>query len=109
MLRSLCLFACAGLAAAQSTPYDPVADPAAVVQQGALTDTPLLFTGDTLFPGGPGNTFGNAEDFTTILRSIDERLFTPFSAATVVLPGHGAATTLGAERPHLDEWAARGW
>ena len=75
----------------------------------ALTDTPLLFTGDTLFPGGPGNTFGNAEDFTTILRSIDERLFTPFSAATVDLPGHGAATTLGAERPHLDEWAARGW
>jgi glyoxylase-like metal-dependent hydrolase (beta-lactamase superfamily II) len=75
----------------------------------ALHDTPLLFTGDTLFPGGPGNTFGDAAAFTQILASIDERLFRQFKSDTIVLPGHGAATTLGVERPHLEEWAARGW
>ena len=69
----------------------------------------LLFTGDTLFPGGPGNTFGDADAFTQILHSIEERLFKKFDADTVVLPGHGSATTLGAERPFFDEWAARGW
>ncbi len=71
--------------------------------------TDLLFTGDTLFPGGPGNTFGDADAFTQILHSIEERLFKKFDADTVVLPGHGSATTLGAERPFFDEWAARGW
>jgi glyoxylase-like metal-dependent hydrolase (beta-lactamase superfamily II) len=70
--------------------------------------TPLLFTGDTLFPGGPGNTSFEDADFDTIIRSIDEKLFT-FPAATIVLPGHGVDTTIGAERPHLDEWIARGW
>jgi glyoxylase-like metal-dependent hydrolase (beta-lactamase superfamily II) len=75
----------------------------------ALHDTPLLFTGDTLFPGGPGNTFGDAAAFSQILASIDERLFRRFGSETIVLPGHGAATTLGVERPHLEEWAARGW
>lgn len=75
----------------------------------AVEGTPLLFSGDTLFPGGPGNTFGNAEHFATILTSIEDRLFSPYASETVVLPGHGAATTLGTERPHLDEWAARGW
>jgi glyoxylase-like metal-dependent hydrolase (beta-lactamase superfamily II) len=73
----------------------------------ALADTPLLFTGDTLFPGGPGNTkFGG--DFPTIIDSIDNKLFT-FPAHTVVLPGHGVDTTIGRERPHLQEWVARGW
>jgi glyoxylase-like metal-dependent hydrolase (beta-lactamase superfamily II) len=71
--------------------------------------TDLLFTGDTLFPGGPGNTFGDADAFTQILHSIEERLFKKFDADTVVLPGHGSATTLGAEHPFFDEWAARGW
>ena len=62
--------------------------------------TPLLFTGDTLFPGGPGNTKFDGGDFGTIIESIDNRLFT-FPANTVVLPGHGVDTTIGAERPHL--------
>lgn len=73
----------------------------------ALAGTPLLFTGDTLFPGGPGNTkFGG--DFPTIIDSIDNKLFT-FPANTVVLPGHGVDTTIGRERPHLQEWVDRGW
>ena len=73
----------------------------------ALAGTPLLFTGDTLFPGGPGNTkFGG--DFATIIDSIDNKLFT-FPANTVVLPGHGVDTTIGRERPHLQEWVNRGW
>jgi len=75
----------------------------------ALAGTPLLFTGDTLFPGGPGNTFGSAEAFTEILGSIETRIFNVYDDATVVLPGHGDATTVGAERPELANWAARGW
>ena len=73
-----------------------------------LEGTPLLFSGDTLFPGGPGATKFAGGDFPTILRSIDERLF-PLPAETVVLPGHGTDTSIGAERPHLQEWADRGW
>lgn len=71
--------------------------------------TPLLFTGDTLFPGGPGATQFEGGDFDTIIRSIEDRMFRVFGADTVVLPGHGDDTTIGAESPHLDEWAARGW
>jgi glyoxylase-like metal-dependent hydrolase (beta-lactamase superfamily II) len=70
--------------------------------------TPLLFSGDTLFPGGPGNTTFEGGDFPTIMRSLEERLFT-LPDETLVLPGHGDSTTLGTERPHLDEWAERGW
>jgi len=70
--------------------------------------TPLLFTGDTLFPGGPGNTQLEGGDFATIITSIDNRLFT-FPAETIVLPGHGLDTTIGAERPQLASWVARGW
>jgi glyoxylase-like metal-dependent hydrolase (beta-lactamase superfamily II) len=70
--------------------------------------TPLLFSGDTLFPGGPGNTSFEGGDFATIMRSLTERLFT-LPDETLVLPGHGDATTIGTERPHLDEWAERGW
>ena len=73
-----------------------------------LEGSPLLFSGDTLFPGGPGKTSLPGGDFPTILRSIDERLF-PLDPDTIVLPGHGADTTVGAERPHLQEWADRGW
>ncbi len=70
--------------------------------------TPLLFTGDTLFPGGPGNTsFGG--NFDTIIRSIEDRMFSAFPADTMVLPGHGLDTTIGAESPHLQEWIDRGW
>jgi len=70
--------------------------------------TPLLFTGDTLFPGGPGNATFEGGDFTTIIESIDNKLFT-FPAETIVLPGHGLDTTIGTERPHLAEWVERGW
>ncbi|HUF98717.1 MAG TPA: MBL fold metallo-hydrolase [Ilumatobacter sp.] len=73
----------------------------------ALRGTPLLFTGDTLFPGGPGNTkFGG--NFETIIDSIDTKLFT-FPANTIVLPGHGVDTTIGRERPPLQAWVDRGW
>ena len=70
--------------------------------------TNLLFSGDTLFPGGPGNTKLPGADFATIIRSVEDRLFT-LPADTVVLPGHGDSTTIGAERPHLQEWVDRGW
>ncbi len=71
--------------------------------------TPLLLSGDTLFPGGPGATQFEGGDFPTIISSIEDRLFAPYPADTVVLPGHGTPTTLGAESPHLDEWIDRGW
>lgn len=73
-----------------------------------LEGTPLLFSGDTLFPGGPGATKFEGGDFPTIIESIDRRLFT-LPAETIVLPGHGSWTTVAAERPHLDEWIDRGW
>lgn len=69
---------------------------------------PLLFTGDTLFPGGPGNTAMDGGDFAAIIASIDDRLFT-LPADTIVLPGHGLETTIGAERPQLAAWVERGW
>jgi glyoxylase-like metal-dependent hydrolase (beta-lactamase superfamily II) len=72
-----------------------------------LEGSPVLFTGDTLFPGGPGNT-GFGGDFDTIIQSIDTKLFT-LDADTIVLPGHGDDTTIGNERPHLQEWIDRGW
>jgi glyoxylase-like metal-dependent hydrolase (beta-lactamase superfamily II) len=69
---------------------------------------PVLFSGDTLFPGGPGATKFPGGDFPTIIRSIEDRLFT-LPADTLVLPGHGDSTTIGTERPHLQEWVDRGW
>jgi glyoxylase-like metal-dependent hydrolase (beta-lactamase superfamily II) len=71
--------------------------------------SPILFSGDTLFPGGPGATKFPGGYFPTILRSIEERIFAPLPSETIVLPGHGADTTVGTERPHLQEWADRGW
>ena len=75
----------------------------------ALEETPMLFTGDTLFPGGPGNTNHNAQDFATIISSIDERIFSVFGDDVTIWPGHGGESTIGNERPHLDEWVKRGW
>lgn len=73
-----------------------------------LDGSPVLFSGDTLFPGGPGNTkFGG--DFPTIIRSIEDRLFAQLDPDTIVLPGHGDDTTIGKELPHLQEWVDRGW
>ena len=77
--------------------YD--ADPAA----------PHLFTGDSLFPGGPGNTRKNVADFTSLMNDLEAKVFGVLPDATWVYPGHGADTTLGVERPHLGEWRARGW
>jgi glyoxylase-like metal-dependent hydrolase (beta-lactamase superfamily II) len=74
-----------------------------------LEGHPILFSGDTLFPGGPGATKFEGGDFPTIIRSIEDRLFSPLDADVVVLPGHGDRTTIGAERPHLQEWVDRGW
>ena len=71
--------------------------------------TNLLFTGDTLFPGGPGNTSFEGGDFPTIIESIERRIFAKFDPDTLVLPGHGASTTVGEESPHLQEWVDRGW
>jgi len=73
-----------------------------------LEGHPVLFTGDTLFPGGPGNTKTPEGDFPLILQSIDRRLFT-LPADLLVFPGHGLDTTVGSERPHLQEWSDRGW
>jgi glyoxylase-like metal-dependent hydrolase (beta-lactamase superfamily II) len=74
-----------------------------------LEGSPVLLSGDTLFPGGPGATKFPGGDFATIIRSLDERLFGPLDAATIVMPGHGTDTTIGDERPHLQEWVDRGW
>ncbi|MCX6512022.1 MAG: MBL fold metallo-hydrolase [Actinobacteria bacterium] len=74
-----------------------------------VANTPLLFSGDTLFPGGPGNTSLEGGAFETIIESIDERLFKPLKADTLVYPGHGLPTTIASERPQLDAWVARGW
>jgi glyoxylase-like metal-dependent hydrolase (beta-lactamase superfamily II) len=74
-----------------------------------LEGTPVLFSGDTLFPGGPGATKFPGGDFDTIIRSIDERLFSRLPDDTIVMPGHGTDTTIGEERPHLEDWIARGW
>jgi glyoxylase-like metal-dependent hydrolase (beta-lactamase superfamily II) len=71
--------------------------------------SPVVFSGDTLFPGGPGATKFEGGDFSTIIRSIEERLFSPLPADTIVMPGHGDDTTIGQERPHLQEWIDRGW
>jgi glyoxylase-like metal-dependent hydrolase (beta-lactamase superfamily II) len=69
---------------------------------------PHLFTGDSLFPGGPGKTT-SPEDFASLMGDLEARVFDVLPDDTWVYPGHGNDTTLGAERPHLAEWRARGW
>jgi glyoxylase-like metal-dependent hydrolase (beta-lactamase superfamily II) len=68
----------------------------------------VVFTGDTLFQGGPGATGRPFSDFATIIESIRTRLLT-LPPETVVHTGHGDSTTIGTEAPDLDEWIARGW
>lgn len=68
-----------------------------------------IFTGDCLFPGGVGNTWEDADRFESLFTGVVERLFDTYPDETWIYPGHGDDTTLGAERPHLDEWRARGW
>ncbi len=67
-----------------------------------------LFTGDSLFPGGPGKTW-SPEDFTSLMDDLEERVFARLPDETWFYPGHGDDSTLGAERPHIEEWRARGW
>ncbi|HEX6878182.1 MAG TPA: MBL fold metallo-hydrolase [Nocardioidaceae bacterium] len=71
--------------------------------------TPHLFTGDSLFPGGVGNTFGDAEAFRTLIDDVEHKIFDRLPDETWFYPGHGDDSTLGAERPHLAEWRERGW
>ncbi|MFF5205357.1 MBL fold metallo-hydrolase [Streptosporangium sp. NPDC000396] len=68
-----------------------------------------LFTGDSLFPGGVGNTNKDPERFTQLFTDVSERIFDRLPDETWVYPGHGKDTTLGAERPSLPEWRERGW
>lgn len=68
-----------------------------------------LFTGDSLFPGGVGNVNKDPERFASLLADVEERVFNRYDDRTWVYPGHGTDTTLGAERPSLPAWRARGW
>ena len=68
-----------------------------------------LFTGDSLFPGGVGNTHGDKKKFESLLHDVETKLFDRLPDETWVYPGHGNDTTLGVERPHLSEWRQRGW
>jgi glyoxylase-like metal-dependent hydrolase (beta-lactamase superfamily II) len=72
------------------------------------TGHPHLFTGDSLFPGGVGKTSSPA-DVTSLINDVTSRIFDKLPDDTWFYPGHGDDSTLGAERPHLDEWRARGW
>jgi glyoxylase-like metal-dependent hydrolase (beta-lactamase superfamily II) len=71
--------------------------------------TPHLWTGDSLFPGGVGNTFGDADAFDSLIGDVTTKIFGHLPDETWFYPGHGNDSTLGAERPHLEEWRARGW
>lgn len=72
-----------------------------------LPEAGQLFSGDTLFSGGPGATGRSYSDFPTIIGSIRDRLFA-LPAETTVNTGHGDGTSIGDESPHLEEWIARG-
>ena len=80
----------------------------ALVWRGGEAGT-HVFTGDSLFPGGVGNTQQDAERFASLIDDVEQRLFAVLPDDTWVYPGHGKDTTLGAERPSLPEWRARGW
>lgn len=80
----------------------------ALALRGADGDTTHAFTGDCLFPGGVGKTWKDG-DFDRLLADVSHKLFDVYPDSTVVYPGHGDDTTLGAERPHLAEWKQRGW
>ncbi|GAA4376401.1 MBL fold metallo-hydrolase [Paeniglutamicibacter cryotolerans] len=71
--------------------------------------TTVIFSGDSLFPGGVGNTQQDPARFTSLLNDVESRIFGVYPDDAIVLPGHGKTTTLGAERPHLAEWRLRGW
>ncbi|GAA3107166.1 MBL fold metallo-hydrolase [Streptomyces echinatus] len=70
---------------------------------------PHVFTGDCLFPGGVGNTRKDPKAFASLIHDVETKIFEALPDETWVYPGHGNDTSLGAERPHLPEWHARGW
>ncbi|MEU9253120.1 MBL fold metallo-hydrolase [Streptomyces sp. NPDC048270] len=70
---------------------------------------PHVFTGDCLFPGGVGNTWGDPKAFASLIDDVQHKIFDRLPDETWIYPGHGNDTTLGAERPHLAEWRERGW
>jgi glyoxylase-like metal-dependent hydrolase (beta-lactamase superfamily II) len=70
---------------------------------------PHLFTGDSLFPGGVGNTFGDSDAFRHLIDDVSTKLFDRLPDDTWFYPGHGNDSTIRAERPHLAEWRERGW
>ena len=70
---------------------------------------PHLFTGDSLFPGGVGNTFGDEAAFVQLIDEVEAKVFQRLPDDTWFYPGHGGDSTLGAERPHLGDWRTRGW
>lgn len=70
---------------------------------------PHLFTGDSLFCGGIGTTWENPDNFCALMTDVENKVFNRLPDETWVYPGHGADTTLGAERPSLPSWWARGW
>jgi len=80
----------------------------ALVWRGPADAGVHVFTGDSLFPGGPGRTT-NPTDFNSLMNDLEERIFGRFDNSTWFYPGHGNDSTLGAERSHLEEWRARGW
>jgi glyoxylase-like metal-dependent hydrolase (beta-lactamase superfamily II) len=71
--------------------------------------TPHLFTGDSLFPGGVGNTWGDPEAFASLFHDVSTKIFDRLPDETWFYPGHGDDSVLGDQRPHLDEWKERGW
>jgi len=73
-----------------------------------LEGHPIVFSGDTLFPGGPGNTQNDAKRFATVMESLDG-LFASLPDETRICPGHGIDSTIGRERPNVETWRARGW
>jgi glyoxylase-like metal-dependent hydrolase (beta-lactamase superfamily II) len=81
----------------------------ALVWRGGDEAGTHVFTGDSLFPGGVGNTQQDPQRFASLIDDVEERLFGALPDDTWVYPGHGKDTTIGAERPHLGEWRQRGW
>ena len=79
----------------------------ALLYQGP--DRPHLFTGDCLFPGGVGNTQEDKDRFESLINDVSTKLFDRLPDETWVYPGHGGDTTIGNERPHVQEWRERGW
>ena len=83
--------------------------PGSIALATTIDGVQYLFTGDSLFPGGVGNTWNDPERFATLIDDVESKLFGRYPDETVVLPGHGDGTTLGDERASLPEWRARGW